>query len=297
MTPEADASKRMGSFDWSPSGECPVLVDEAAGLPVLRVREWCGVPGLRHGFFGRRGGRSKGPFSSLNLSVAVPEDAAALSANWKAVGAAMSGLDVVRMRQVHGERVVRVREAQRQVGDADGMITDVAGLALTVLTADCVPLLMVSPSQRVVAVVHAGWRGTLAGIAGAAIRTAASELGVEPDAWEIAMGPSIGGCCYEVEAEIGGRLESHWGKMSAAWSRFGKKGQLDLREANHAILVRHGVRAESIFAIGPCTACAQTDFFSHRKSGGRTGRQLSYVAWSRNESDGETVENLERRPN
>lgn len=297
MAGERFASKGDGPFDWLPASESPVVAAEVGGLPVLHVGAWCDIPRLRHGFFGRRGGSSSGALSSLNLSAAVSDDPAALQANWAAVRAAMRGLSLVRMRQVHGERIVPVRDAEQRIGEADGMMTDVAGLALTVLTADCVPLLMVNPSRQIVAAVHAGWRGTLAGIAGGATRMAEGEWGTEPHEWQIAMGPAIGGCCYEVDAEIGQRLESRWGEMPDAWSRFGRKGQLDLRAANRAILVRRGMRPESIFAIGPCTACAQTDFFSHRGSHGQAGRQLSYLGWSASGPEGEWVEKLEDRQN
>jgi YfiH family protein len=280
VTPETDRLKGERRFDWSPSDESEGVIEEAVGLPVLRVPEWRRIPRLQHGFLGRRGGSSIGARHSLNLSVAVSDDPAALRMNWNAVRAAIPALAVVRMRQIHGERIVLVRDARQQIGEADGLMSDVAGLALTVLTADCVPLLMVSPSRPGIAAVHAGWRGTLAGIADSAIRTGKRELDLEPAEWQIAMGPSINGCCYEVDAEIGARLESRWGRMPDAWSRVGRKGQLDLREANRAILVRGGVRPESIFAIGPCTACAHTDFFSHRKSRGESGRQASYLGWT-----------------
>lgn len=279
---ETDSSKEDSSFDWSPSSEKEGVVADAGGIPVLRVGEWDALAKLQHGFCGRRGGTSTGPLSSLNLSVTVEDDPATVRANWAAVRGAMPGMKVVRMRQVHGDRVVPVHSAEQEIGDADGMMTGVAGVALTVLTADCVPLLMVSSSQQVGVVVHAGWRGTVAGIGAAAVRAAERELGAGADTWQVAMGPSIGGCCYEVDAAIGERLESRWGRMPEAWSRLGEKGQLDLRQANRAILAACGVPPDMIFAIGPCTACAEKDFFSHRASRGRAGRQLSYLGWSVN---------------
>jgi hypothetical protein len=281
VVPEPD-SKCESPIGWSPSGDNESVVEDAGGLPVLRVDQWRNLPGLQHGFFGRRGGASAGDLSSLNLSAAVNDDPAAVQANWAGVRSVLPGMTVVRMRQVHGDRIVRVRSAAQQIGEADGMITDVAGMALTVLSADCVALLMVNPSPPVVAAVHAGWRGTVAGIAEGALRAAQRELGIGPEQWQVAMGPSIGGCCYEVDGEIGERLESRWGRMADAWSRVGPKGQLDLRQANRAILTASGVKPGLIFAIGPCTACAHEDFFSHRKSGGRAGRQLSYLGWSAN---------------
>jgi YfiH family protein len=294
VVPEPDPSKSETSFEWSPSGEDQGVVAETGGLPVLRVRQWHAFPTLQHGFLGRPGGASAGPLSSLNLSAAVQDDTEALQANWAAVRGAMPGMKIVRMRQVHGDRIVPVRSAEQEIGDADAMMTDVAGLALTVLTADCVPFLMVNPPRRVVAAVHAGWRGTLAGIAEGAISAAERELGTGPDEWQVAMGPSIGGCCYEVDAEIGERLESRWGKMPDAWSRAGRKVQLDLRQANRAILAACGVQPHLIFAIGPCTACAKKDFFSHRASGGRAGRQLTYLGWRANGQEDRTQQAEDR---
>jgi len=214
------------------------------------------------------------------LSDAVDDDPSVVRRNWAAVRKALPDAQFARMRQVHGDRIVHVQNAGQQVGDADGMMTDRWGLALSVLTADCVPILLLHRRQGIVAAVHAGWRGTLAGIAAAAVAAAEGDFGARPDEWEAAMGPSIGGCCYEVDADVGERLESRWGRMPEAWTRSGRKGQLDLREANRGILARCGVPPSLIFAIGPCTACAHADFFSHRKSQGRAGRQLSYVGWA-----------------
>lgn len=282
MVPESDSPRQKTSFGWEPPPEDESEVAQVGGIPVLRVRKWRSLARLQHGFLGRHGGVSAGPLSSLNLSVAVHDDPTAVQANWTAVRSAMPGMKVVRMRQVHGDRIVRVRGAEQEIGDADGMMTDVAGLALAVLTADCAPLLMMHPSQGVGAAVHAGWRGTVAGIAAGAVRAAESELGAGVAGWQVAMGPSISGCCYEVDAEIGEQLESRWGRLPEAWSRIGAKGQLDLRQANRAILVACGVQPDMIFAIGPCTACAEDDFFSHRASCGRAGRQVSYLGWGAN---------------
>jgi hypothetical protein len=124
---------------------------------------------------------------------------------------------------------------------------------------------------------HAGWRGSLAGIAAVALRMAEAELAISPAEWQVALGPSIGGCCYEVEAEIGRQFVDRWGAMPDAWQPAGDHGQLDLRGANRAVLIANGVRPEAIIDVGPCTSCASDEFYSHRRSGGRAGRQLSLV--------------------
>ena len=249
----------------------------AADVPVLIVAEWDDLPGVAHGFFGRRGGVGHGPLGSLNVSAAVGDDPDVVAENWRRAGARFGGTRWLRMRQVHGDRVARVSAIDDVPGEADGLITAAAGAALAVLTADCVPLLAVAPAAGAIMALHAGWRGTLAGIAIAGLREAQSWLGIEPSQWRFALGPAIDGCCYEVESHIGEQLLRRWGGMADAWQPAGMHGQLDLRAANRRLLVDAGVPDAQIWTIGPCTACHSDEFFSHRRSGGRAGRQLSAI--------------------
>lgn len=257
----------------------PAIPDpiDTAPPPVLRVAAWEGVAGLAHGFFGRRGGFSGGDLASLNLSERVGDRPWTVGANWTQVRRALPGLDVARMQQVHGTRVARVTGAAQPVGEADGLLSCTAGVGLAVLTADCVPMLAHAPGRGAVLAVHAGWRGSLEGVAAAALALAERELGIAPREWLVALGPAIGGCCYQVEREIGDRFEARWGAMADAWQPSGGHGQLDLRRANRAILVASGVEAANIVDVGPCTSCASEEFFSHRASRGRGGRQLSLI--------------------
>jgi YfiH family protein len=250
---------------------------DVAPPPALRIAAWSDPAGLEYGFFGRRGGVSSGALGALNVSERVGDPPANVAANWRRAGSAAPGLTFVRMQQVHGTRVVQVESAGQQVGEADAMITGRRGLGLAVLTADCVPLLGVAPQAGAVMAVHAGWRGSLAGVAVAALTAAREAFGIAPAAWRIALGPSIGGCCYEVEAAIGAQFAARWGAMPDAWQPAGARGQLDLRRVNTAILVAQGVPAERITSIGPFTACASDDYFSHRSSAGGAGRQLSVI--------------------
>lgn len=257
----------------------PDAADGAA--PAGRVLAWDAIPGLAHGFFGRHGGISGGPFASLNLSDRIGDDPAAVTANWQRVGRALPGLSFVRTRQVHGASVVRVDAPHLTAEDADGMITEAAGTGLAILTADCVPLLCVAAAEHAVMALHAGWRGSLAGIAAAGLAAAERELGIRPAAWQVAIGPSIGGCCYEVEAHIGRQFVDRWGAMPDAWQPGNGHGQLDLRAANRHILLAHGVPESQIVDTGDCTACKSDAYFSHRRSGGRAGRQVSVIGWLR----------------
>jgi len=245
--------------------------------PRLQVAAWAGIAGLAHGFFGRQGGVSDGELGALNVSDRVGDPPASVAANWARIRGALPGLGIVRMQQVHGTRVVRVAAPDQTVGEADAMITAQSGIGLAVLTADCVPLLACAPARGAVMAVHAGWRGSLAGAAPAALDLARRELDIAPSEWRFAMGPAIGGCCYEVETEIGQQFVDRWGAMPDAWHAAGDHGQLDLRRANRAILIASGVDAAAIAEVGPCTSCASDQFFSHRRSAGRAGRQLSVI--------------------
>lgn len=256
-----------------------LAADAATTPPSLQVPRWARMPGLMHGFFGRAGGVSVGPLAALNLSYNVGDDAGAVARNWSRVRAAMPHVSIVTMRQAHGAVVVPVLEPIERVDAVDGLVTRRPGIALGIMTADCVPILMIAPAARVAVAVHAGWRGTLAGIAAVAVATVQRELDVSPEMLQIALGPSIGQCCYQVDATIGVQLEDRWGNLGDAWERNGDKGQLDLRATNRSILIAAGVPAAAIDIVGPCTACQMTGYFSHRASGGVAGRQLSVVGW------------------
>ena len=253
----------------------------AAALPALCVRGWERFPDLVHGFLTRHGGVSGAPFASLNLSTQVGDEADAVSENWRrVVSGAAAGLRMATMRQVHGATVLSVRQDMADVGEADAMATEARGVALGVLTADCVPILLVAPAYGVVAAVHAGWRGTVAGVTAHTLDHLATAFAVPPSAVYAALGPAIGGCCYETERRVADRLEQRWGTLSGVvLQRSHDKVRLDLRQANAEILVRCRVPRAQVSSVGPCTRCVADDFFSHRGERGRTGRQLSFIGW------------------
>jgi hypothetical protein len=246
--------------------------------PVLQVAAWTGIRGLVHGFFGRQGGVSRGAFAELNVSSAVGDASRAVTENWALVAAAVGGnLRFVGMTQVHGTRVLRVSADTIAAGEADALMTSHAGLALSILTADCIPVLLVDPRRRIAAAAHAGWRGTLDGVVDSIVTQLEAEFGVAPRDLLAALGPSIGGCCYEVEEELAVRLA---GRVDCTPETHKPgKARVDLRRINATLLCRAGVPPESISISGPCTSCASTDYFSHRAAAGVTGRQISFVAW------------------
>lgn len=263
------------------------LTDTSPLLSVLQIRAWQQIPNLVHGFCTRRGGISRGPYSELNLSYRVGDAASAVEENWSRVRAHTLGrLRLVTMNQVHGTRVAEVEAAAEPPGDADAMVTSAGGIGLCVLTADCVPILIVAPAARVVAAVHAGWRGSVGGVAVAALQHMTHQMGVRAGEVLAAIGPAIGPCCYEVDGLIADDIEARWGAMPDAIDRYQREGEakakLDLRVVNTKLLVDAGLGPETISQIGGCTACKSDQFYSYRAAsqGGAaavTGRQLSFI--------------------
>ena len=163
--------------------------------------------------------------------------------------------------QVHGDRVVTAASPGPQ-GEGDALTTFTAGLYLSVRTADCLPLLMVDARQRRVAAVHAGWRGTIAGIPVAAIRAMESD---PAQVW-VAIGPGIGPCCFEVGEEVA--------------REFGFQGRqcVDLFAYNRKNLIDFGVPPGQIAGDGPCTRCWPEKFHSFRRDKAAAGRMHAAIA-------------------
>jgi YfiH family protein len=249
----------------------------------IKVPQWESYKGLLHGFVGRRGGKSAAPFAGLNTSYRVGDDPKVVSQNVCDVKLAVGIHDgrVVTMRQVHGDHIVEVKDRKlKEAGEADGMITGERDLYLAVLTADCVPLLFVAPKQKMVAAVHAGWRGTLAGIAEKTVRLFKTQYGIEADDLEVALGPSIGVCCYEVKEDVTVPLMKKWGKLTTPSIAVREgKSFINLRRLNRDILRASGLPGNRLYQAGPCTSCAAEEFFSYRRERSETGRQMSLIGW------------------
>ncbi len=225
----------------------------------LQAEGWDRFPELVHGFSGR-----------------LQENPAVLSRQG-------GNLTLRTVRQVHGDEIIVVDQhggVGNERPEADGMITADTGLLLGIASADCVPVLIVAPQRGLVAALHAGWRGTLKGISARAVQMLAAGWSVNPASLWVALGPAIGGCCYEVGAEIGEALLQRWGTRSpSAWRPLGEKGFLDLREINLTQFERAGVPREQIQLVGPCTFCDFPRFASYRREGSGASRQLSVIGW------------------
>ncbi|MBM4311127.1 MAG: peptidoglycan editing factor PgeF [Deltaproteobacteria bacterium] len=182
--------------------------------------------------------------------------------------------------QVHGSSIACIDEPPpddpgvpwRMCGECDALVTNLPGITLLVRVADCVPILLYDPVHRVVALVHAGWKGTLAGIAAAAVERMRTRYGCRPFDLLAGVGPSIGPCCCEVGEDVAGRFRSGFEGAGRCMMMNCRAITIDLPEANRLQLLGSGVLPGNIEVAGLCTRCRSDVFFSHRGEQGKTGR-------------------------
>ena len=262
-----------------------VIEKRVNDLSLLSFENLCHFPEIGHFVSTRSGGYSKPPYYSLNLGFHVGDASGKVLMNRKRL-AASAAIPVTAMtfaKQIHSSNVTIVTEPMKGLGSCDhqeaieatdAMVTDLPGICLVILVADCVPLLFFDPSRNVIGVAHAGWKGTLQSVALHTVRAMEKGFGSSPHNIIVGMGPSIGPCCYEVGPEVIARVKaafSTYQEYVPHESRDGK-GRLDLRKANRDQLVRAGIRRENIETANQCTCHNADIFFSYRQQHGETGR-------------------------
>jgi len=266
-------------------------IDDNGGPGIVQAGALAGLAGIAHAFSTRRGGVSRGPYDSLNLGLSVGDEPAAVHENRRRFFGTL-GIDpgrAVRVRQVHGDGVLVVDRAlaaragfPRALLDEDlpydALVTDLPGLALTISTADCLPILIADPVRRVVAAVHAGWRSTVRRITERAVGTLRERYGTDPRDCVAALGPGIRGCCYEVDAPVIGPLARALPAWRASAREVGAgRWMLDLAAANRGMLEAAGLGPAAIRDAGLCTRCRPDLFYSYRGQGPRTGRMMNTI--------------------
>jgi YfiH family protein len=233
---------------------------------------------LIHGFSTRQGGVSRGSCASLDFSANSTVAERMENHRRLAQGIGYDGF-VYRVHQVHGDRVVKLMPTdprdQVEAQQADGIVTAVRGRMIGVLTADCVPLLLADPVQRVVGVAHAGWRGAARGIVQATVGAMRNAYHCDPKEIQAAIGPCIRECCCEVGSEVAINFEKYEGVLS----RVGEPSRiyLDLPAVVIQILRGEGLEAANVSDAGLCTACRADLLFSYRRDGAAAGRHLSAI--------------------
>lgn len=226
----------------------------------MTVPSFAAVAGLVHGFERRSPGAAAGSREDARRRVA---------------GALASRGRVLFLTQVHGAAVVRAPWDGAPAADA--AVATAPGLLLAIETADCLPVLFVDPVRRAVAAAHAGWRGTAAGVARAAL-DALLAAGSRRDDVRVALGPAIGACCYEVGEEVRTAL----GPSLAHCFRAGSpRPFFDLRAANRAQLEAAGLAPAAIEDVDECTRCLPERYHSWRRDGAAAGRLIHVVGFRR----------------
>lgn len=244
---------------------------------------------LTAGFTTKIGGRSEGPFAGFNLAFHVQDNPMSVRLNRKELGEKI-GFPVrywVGAEQIHKAVIRKVSRKDRGRGaldyedsfkGTDGFFTADKGVLLTLCYADCVPLLFYAPRQEAIGAAHAGWRGSVQGIAAEMIKVFEEE-NIPPRDILVVVGPSICENCYIVDNQVIELVKSGLAEGEKKTYNFiyGNQYKLNLQELNKQILLQSKVPEKNIRVTKYCTSCHRDLFFSHRRDQGKTGRMMSFI--------------------
>jgi polyphenol oxidase len=296
--------------------------NQQSSLKILRAAQLQKFPWLVHGFSTRAGGFSRAyGKGDLNLSFTKDDSRAVVERNRAAFLRALDAdaatsktsadstskseivpFPLITLRQIHSDRIHFVHANPKEPLTGDGLITATPGLLLSIQTADCLPIILVDPKRHAVGVFHAGWRGTVQRIVEKGVGEMFRQFGTRPRDLMAAIGPGIGGCCYEVGEEVRLKFESQFEYAASLFrevkdsdpvrekypllfltarapghSELPKRIFLDLVEANRRQLLAAGVPTKNIDALDLCTNCHTDLLFSYRAEKGKTGRLMGVV--------------------
>jgi YfiH family protein len=278
-------------------------------IDVLRADSLAAIPWLIHGFSTRNGGFSKAyGGGALNLGFTAQDSHAAVERNRQAFAAALvdkkkkSGAPwpIVTLRQIHSDLIHHVSKISEMPPAGDGLLTNIPGILLGVMTADCLPIILADSKRHAVGVFHAGWCGTVKRIVEKGVGEMRKHFGSRPADLRAVIGPGIRSCCYQVGTEVRDAFESQFSYASSLFRHTKETDEihekypllfltsrapghsdlpqqifLDLAEANRRQLLDAGVLKKNISEIALCTACRTDLLFSHRAEHGATGRMMA----------------------
>ena len=237
-----------------------------------------------HCFTTRLGGVSVGYLASMNIGMHRGDEDSNVERNYRILGDAL-GFDpaqLVLTKQVHSDIVRPVTSADRAGLDhraypeCDALVTNEPGVGLVIFTADCTPILLHDPVTGAVGAAHAGWRGTAQAIAARTVEAMVREYGAKPENIRAAIGPKIGPCCFETDADVpNAMLEAFGDSVNPFIRSVGSKYYVNLKEINALILRRAGV--QNIEISGDCTVCRCDRYWSHRVTRGLRGSQGAII--------------------
>lgn len=251
--------------------------------PLEQSPTLAALSGIRHGFFGRRGGVSDGDFSSLNASRTVGDDAANVTENVHRAVMALKGgpIQIALAKQVHGTNVHIVDESFSldTRPEADALVTTRPGIALGILTADCAPILLADAGARVIGAAHAGWKGAVGGVLARTVETMESR-GANRANIVAAIGPAISVENYEIGEDMAATIRADHPDAAAFIVSDGfPKPHFDVPGLVHHQARELGLKA--VETVGGCTYATPDLYFSHRfatHNAIRTGRQIALIA-------------------
>lgn len=258
-------------------------------IPILSADGLTAAGGVVHGFSTRLGGVSTGMWESLNLGVSRGDDPDHVRENYRrffsAVGVRAS-TGIAMCNQVHGAVVRNLTTADLKHDaydkisfEADGIMTAIPGVALTVFSADCIPILLYDPKRRVIAALHAGWRGTASGIVTVAVGQMAAVYGTDPADILAAIGPGIDRCCFETHEDVPNAMTTALAGGSLPFIHLKENGKfaVDLKGINAKRLELAGLDPANIALCRDCTCCQADKYWSHRRQGTQRGSMASVI--------------------
>ncbi|WFA06852.1 MULTISPECIES: peptidoglycan editing factor PgeF [unclassified Bacillus (in: firmicutes)] len=259
---------------------------------MLLIEDWTAKNGgaITAGFTTKNGGESKPPFQTLNTGLHVQDDRRHVANNRKKIADILeTDLDHwVFADQTHEDRIQKVTHEHRGSGalqyetalrGTDGLYTNEPNVFLALCFADCVPVYFYDPVRSLVGIAHAGWKGTVKGIAGKMIETWVRQEGSNPRDIQAVIGPAIGSCCYIVDDHVMNKVRSLPLQQEDKAFLPIKEGEyrLELKEVNRQLLIHAGIPNDQIKVSSLCTSCERSLFFSHRRDQGKTGRMMSFI--------------------
>lgn len=267
-----------------------LVIKELAAF--VRFPNWEVPDGVRYGYSARILGHSKGIYGAMNLGFNRGDDPKPVKENYRdmceALSIPMEKLVFTKQTHLCNIRKVSAKDCgngimrENAFTDIDGLMTDEPGVPLVVFTADCVPLFFYDREKHAIALVHAGWRGTVHGIAAETVRRMSQEYGSVPSDILVAVGPSICRECFEIGPEVAEEFEKAFPvpmdeEGSILFHGRGDRFQADLWAANRWYLESAGVPRKNITMSDLCTMCRPQMFFSHRATNGQRGSNAGFL--------------------
>ncbi len=238
---------------------------------------------LYHAVTTREGGISPSPYASLNLGINTDDAPSNIISNHDTVSKALN-FDLsflVSSTQAHEDRILCISQKPEHKDSKapgvcyegfDSIITDQGSITIMIRVADCVPVILYDPASKVIALVHAGWKGTLSEITIKTIHQMKKQFGCSPADIKAGIGPAIGKCCFSVSNEVAEKFTGQLERSEYFVNQNNSSSYVDLKKANMVQMLIAGLNEKYIETSEICTSCSSDVFFSHRREKGRTGR-------------------------